>query len=240
MHIIVPLFAVFMALAFNLTPAVKIALVVLSLSPVPPVLPKKDFKAGAGSEFTFGLLVGAALLSIVIIPLGLAILSAVFGRDFSVNPVEIAKVVSTTVLLPLLAGIVVRHLATGFAERTSDPILKISGITLLIGVIPILFVTGSTMMSLIGNGTLVSMAAMAVLGLVAGHLLGGPNFSDRVPLALASATRHPGVALMLATALFPEQKKLVMAAVLLYVIVSALVSVPYMAWCRKHLTTATA
>src|SRR5262249_37742285 len=153
---------------------------------------------------------------------------------------EIAKVVSTTVLLPLLAGIVVRHLATGFAERISDPILKISGITLLIGVIPILFVTGSTMISLIGNGTLVSMAAMAVIGLVAGHLLGGPNFGDRVPLALASATRHPGVALMLATALFPEQKKLVMAAVLLYVIVSAIVSVPYMAWCKKHLTTATA
>ncbi len=39
----------------------KIALVAVALSPVPPALPKKELKAGGSSASAFGLLVAAAL-----------------------------------------------------------------------------------------------------------------------------------------------------------------------------------
>jgi bile acid:Na+ symporter, BASS family len=243
MNVIVPVFAMTLALAVNLTPPVKIAIVLLSFSPVPPFLPGKQFKLGGSNEYIFGLLVAVSLLSIVIVSLGPELLGWALGHDLNVEPMAIAKVMLTSVLLPLFAGIIVRYLATSFADRSTGMIVKIAGIMLLLSLIPILFVTGSTMISLIGNGTLIAMAAVVIIGLIAGHLLGGPSFGNRSVLALASATRHPGIALVLATALFPDQKKLIIAAILLYLLVNAIVSLPYMAWCKKHqqrATTATA
>ena len=46
MNVVMPLFAAGVVAAFELHPAVKIALVTLAVSPVPPMLPKKSLKAG--------------------------------------------------------------------------------------------------------------------------------------------------------------------------------------------------
>jgi BASS family bile acid:Na+ symporter len=51
-------------------------------------------------------------------------------------------------------------------------------------------------------------------------------------LALSTASRHPGVALAIAHANFPDEK-LAPAAVLLYLIVSGIVSLPYLRWNRR-------
>jgi BASS family bile acid:Na+ symporter len=87
--------------------------------------------------------------------------------------------------------------------------------------------------SLIGNGTIVALAAFIVDGLITGHLLGGPGAEEPSVLALATAARHPGVALAIASENFPEQK-LAPAAILLYLIVSAVLSIPYMIWRKWH------
>jgi len=70
------------------------------------------------------------------------------------------------------------------------------------------------------------------VGLVVGHLLGGPDPNNRTILALATATRHPGVALVIAAGNFPGQK-LVLPALLLYLIVCSLASAPYVMWRRR-------
>jgi BASS family bile acid:Na+ symporter len=89
------------------------------------------------------------------------------------------------------------------------------------------------MISLIGNGTILVMIVLAVVGLAAGHLLGGPDLEDRTVLALASSVRHPGIAIAIAHANFPDQK-LAPAAVLLYVIVSGIASRPYLSWTGRQ------
>jgi bile acid:Na+ symporter, BASS family len=53
---------------FDLRPAVEMALVALAVSPVPPILPKKQMKAGGAPSYAIGLLVLAALVAIVFIP----------------------------------------------------------------------------------------------------------------------------------------------------------------------------
>ena len=70
-----------------------------------------------------------------------------------------------------------------------------------------------------------------IVGLTIGHFLGGPK--HRTSLALSTATRHPGIALALAQANFPAEK-LVAAAVLLYLIVNALVSIPFLLWTKRR------
>jgi BASS family bile acid:Na+ symporter len=87
--------------------------------------------------------------------------------------------------------------------------------------------------SLIGNGTVIALTAFVLVGLAVGHLLGGPAPENRRALAIATATRHPGVALLLARVNFPAEK-LVVAAVLLYLLVNALLVIPYLVWARRR------
>jgi bile acid:Na+ symporter, BASS family len=71
MNVVMPVFAAVLIAAFDLHPAVKIAMGALSVSPLPPVLPKKGLRSGGKESYTIGLLAAAALLAIVFVPLAL-------------------------------------------------------------------------------------------------------------------------------------------------------------------------
>jgi len=71
--------------------------------------------------------------------------------------------------------------------------------------------------------------ADAVLARPIGHLLGGPTEDDRTALAIACATRHIGVAVMVATSL-PGPRTIVILAV--YITTSLVISLPYLRWRR--------
>ena len=229
MNVTMPLFAAI----FELHPAVKIALLVLSVSPVPPILPKKEIKAGGGSSYPFGLLVAAALFAIVVVPISVELLGRAFARTVQVAPATVAQLVLKTVFIPLAAGIAVRYFAPAFAERIAKPVSLVAMVLLVVSALPIVFTAWPAITSLIGNGTILAIAAFVVVGLAAGHLLGGPDPEDRTVLALSTASRHPGVAIAIASANFPGQK-LVFAAVLLYLIVNAVVSLPYLNWRKRQ------
>jgi bile acid:Na+ symporter, BASS family len=178
-------------------------------------------------------LVAAALLAIVFVPVAVELLGGAFGTPAQVSFAAIAWLVSSTVLAPLAAGMVVRRVTPGIAERMAQPISLVATVLLVASILPILFTAWPAMVSLVGNGTILELGAFSLAGLAAGHLLGGPNPDDCTVLALATASRHPGVALAIASANFPGQK-LVPAAVLLYLIVSAIVSIPYLTWRQRQ------
>jgi bile acid:Na+ symporter, BASS family len=233
MNVVMPLFAVVLAKSFDLTPVVEGALVLLAVSPLPPIFPKKAIKAGGELSYTIGLLVATTLVSIVFIPLAMELLQRTFDVQLQMGPARVAGLVLWTLLLPLVAGVAVHHVAPSFAQRSGKPIYKVGGILLLFALLPILVKVWPAMISLIGNGTILAMAVFAAVGLAAGHLLGGPDPENRIVLALSTATRHPGIAIAIAAANFPDQK-LAPAAVLLYFIVSALAAKPYLAWAKRR------
>jgi bile acid:Na+ symporter, BASS family len=232
MNVIMPLIAAFIAASFNLHPAVKIALIALAVSPVPPLLPRKATKGGGRGSYVYGLLVAAALLSIVFTPLAVHLLGVLFGRDMGISPVAIAKIVLVAVLLPLAAGIGLRRLAPATAERIAKPIALLATVLLITAVIPILFSSWQAITSLIGNGTIVAIALFVISGLLVGLMFGGPDEYDRSVLALSTSSRHPGVALAIASANFPNQR-LVLPAIMIYLIINTIVGVPYLKW-RRH------
>jgi BASS family bile acid:Na+ symporter len=234
MGVVMPVFAIMLAAVFDLRPTVKVALVALALSPVPPILPMKQGRAGGKVTYAIGLLVAAALLAIVLVPLMLEIIERVFGMSLHASPVEIARIVLITVLAPLAVGIAIRRIAPGIAERAAKPMSLVATLLLVASVVPVLFTQWPAISSLIGNGTIAAFAAFVIAGLVVGHLLGGPVPDDRTVLAFSTASRHPGVAIAIASRNFPGEK-LVVAAVLLYVLVGAVVGIPYMIWSiRRH------
>ena len=85
--------------------------------------------------------------------------------------------------------------------------------------------------ALIGEGTLIAMAAFAAVGLAVGHFMGGPDPADSVVLALSSACRHPAIALSIAAAAFPHER--FGGAIILYLLVSIIVGIPYIVHVRK-------
>jgi BASS family bile acid:Na+ symporter len=237
MNVIVPLVAAALASVFALNPAIKIALVALAISPIPPALPKKQLGAGGGASYIVGLLVTAAALSIVFVPLALDVLGRMFHGELRPATAAVARLVAAGILMPLAVGLLVHWVAPVFAERISGRVTLVGSILLLLGVLPILITALPTAASLVGNGTLAALAALVLAGLGAGHLLGGPVAEHRVVLALAAASRHPGIALAIAGANFPDQRKPVIAAVVLYLIVSALLSKAYLVWVGRPRAT---
>src|SRR6266851_5716958 len=71
MNVLMPVLALAMVLTFKLHPAVKVALVALSVSPVPPIFPKKALKTGGRDDYSIGLLVATAVLAIIVIPIAM-------------------------------------------------------------------------------------------------------------------------------------------------------------------------
>jgi BASS family bile acid:Na+ symporter len=230
--VIMPLFAILMTRVFSFNSTVVTALIALSISPIPPLLPKKVTKSGGRASYELGLMVTAASLSIVFIPLAVYVIGKYFNRPFAMGPSAVARVIVVSVLLPLAAGIVVHRFAPAAAERIAHPLIRIATIVLLIGVLCILVFALPTAWSLVGNGTILAFIAFVLAGLAVGHILGGPDPDERVSLALSTACRHPGLAIAIAGANIPEDHHVV-SAILLYVITNVLFTVPYISWQRK-------
>src|SRR5262245_48543773 len=102
---------------FNFPLAVEVLLVALAISPVPPLLPGKETKAGGNVSFAIGLMAVLSLASILAVPLMLEILQWVFSRQLGVAPGAIAAVVLKSTLVPLVVGMAVRARMPTIAQR---------------------------------------------------------------------------------------------------------------------------
>ena len=233
LNVLMPLFALALVLAFDLHPAVKIALVALSVSPIPPIFPNRAFKAGGTETYIIGLLAATAALSVILIPIAMEICERIAGVPLAMRSRSVFAMAVTTVLLPLLIGIGVRTLAPKLADRVASPLAKVALLLLVASALPVLIGMVRPMLSLIGDGTILGLSAFALVAFVVGHLLGGPEAANRTTLALATASRHPAIALAIAHTNFPAQK-LAVPVIFLYLIVSAVLSGVYLAWARRH------
>jgi bile acid:Na+ symporter, BASS family len=231
--VLMPLFAASIVAMFSLRPAIGIALIALAVSPVPPILPDQQLKLVAHQDYVFGLFGASSLLAIVLAPLTVALIGVLFAREISIAPSAIAITVAVTVLVPFSLGMIVRRATPAFAQRASPRAGKLGTLLLIFAAIPVLITEWPAMISLIGNGTLIALLAFTGVGLAVGHLLGGPNPDHRTVLALGTASRHPGVALTIASEIFPDQQ-LVAPALLLYLLVGAIASAPYALWRWKR------
>jgi BASS family bile acid:Na+ symporter len=230
MNVLMVLIVVTCASIFDLTFPVKVVLLALAVSPVPPLLPTKERKNGATRSYAVGLLVSAVLLSLVFIPWSIEWIGQYFGRETHISASNIAPIVLISAIVPLAIGILVHRMLPDLSKPLVRPVSLLSMILLVLGVLPILFTMSGAMWTTVVNGSLIALACFTLIGLAVGHVLGGPDPGNRTALALATCSRHPGIALTIASLNFPDQKVAFMAVVILHLIVGALVSIPYLRW----------
>jgi BASS family bile acid:Na+ symporter len=230
MNVMMPVFAVAVAAMFRLHPAVEIALVFLSVSPVPPFLPRQQLQLGGSSRFVYGLLIWSSLLSILVVPLTIELLNWIFGQNLHFSAGAVAKVIFMSILLPLTLGMVIHHRMPELARRLDPVVSKISFLLLLGALVALLIVIVvialPQMLAFFGDGSALAILVFVVAGIALGYGMGGPERGDRTTLALATASRHPGLAVALASANFPSMRNEVISAVLLYILIKALVLTP--------------
>jgi bile acid:Na+ symporter, BASS family len=226
MYVIVPGAAIAMCLLFTFRPPVEIALVAFAFAPMPPVLPGTQLKAGGRPSYVAGLMVLTTAVAIIAAPIGVAVAGRAFGIDVGVAPERVAMLVGVTVAAPLMAGLAVAWLAGDHTQRIAAGTGVLGHGLLVIAMIGIFVLLAPAIWAVLGDGTLLALALLTGIGFAAGYLLGGPDLHDKAALSLASATRHPGVAIAIATANFPDEK-LAPAAVALALLTSTLLGLPY-------------
>jgi len=232
MNVVMPFVALWFTMVFALSPAVKLALITLSISPVPPFLPNKAIKSGGDSAYTVALLTTMAVLSILVIPLTMEFFGLLFGLPLSIRPITIVNVVANGILLPVAVGIATRRFAPVLADKLLKPVRVVANVLLIAGLIPLLKATWPAMSAVVDDGTLFAIVGITVLGLAVGQTFGGPAREDRTVLALATACRHPAVAITVATTMFPNEP-LVGAAVMADLVIAGIVTLPYVRLSRR-------
>ncbi len=238
MNIAMPVCAIAIAMLLRLRPEITLMLVAFALSPMPPFLPATQMKAGSDATSAAGLLVASSVLAIVTIPIAVSLIGNYFHRSLATPVPKIAMIVFMSVLAPLIAGMALRHFAPAFAAKIAKPITVFAGILLALSGVVIAIGAFSAIVAMLGDRTLLGILLVIAAGLGLGYLFGGPKPDDRTALALATAARHPGVALAIAGANVADQKP-ILGAALLYLIASLALTTPFAKW-RGHQHTISA
>jgi bile acid:Na+ symporter, BASS family len=232
MFVVTPTIALVLATALDVPLVAEVAVVALAFSPVPALLAKTEREAGGEMSYGIGLTVTAAVFSVVLTPALVAFLGRLVDRPYEASPVQVGGIVLAEVLLPLVVGVVFRTLLPHVAERIREPTTRLANVLLAVACLAVLVVTLPMVWDLVGLGTIAMFVAFSVAALGVGHAMGGPERKHSIVLAYSCASRHPGVAISIATANFPGRN--FVAAVILCLVVQGIVCPLYVKWLRRR------
>lgn len=229
MYVVVPAVAFGMVRVLDLPPAVSAALLVLAVSAGAPLLPRKLSTFGSDAH-VFSLVTTSSLLAIILVPAWVAALARHFGVATELGPGVVASAIAKSFLLPLAVGMIVRALfLKERGEALADRLITAGGLAMTAAGL-LLLVLHWHVLAKVGWYSMAALVALMLAALVVGHALGGPEPGGRTTLAIACATRHVGIAVLVATS-FPGPGTAVLIAA--YVVAAAAVSMPYLRWRRQ-------
>ncbi len=238
--VLVPAVVALLLWTFNLPMAVASGLAVLAAAPGAPLTTKRVEMAGGDPEYSASLQLTLALLAFVLTPLTLAIFYVLFELSLEkVTAFQVASQVARVTFLPVVVGLLIQRLAPGFSARIGKPvavfasgllILLFAGVILLLALAPDL----RAMLNL-GGPSVAAIIVMVGSSLAIGHLLGGPDREKRSALAIASIARNVGLALFIAG--LSDYGQQFIPTLLAYMILGALLAVPYSLLSKRRMTT---
>jgi BASS family bile acid:Na+ symporter len=230
-NLLVPALTLVLVRTMRLESPVTAALLALSVAAVPPILPQSLLKAGGREPYAFGLLTSQSILAMVFVPLSLIVFNELLGFHARFAPRQVAPIIVMLTLLPLAIGVACRRFIPWWSHRAASVVHAVGAAVLAIALVGVFAVAWRAWWTLVGNGTLIAMIMLTIIGLGAGHFLGGPRAEDRKSLALACASSHPGLAAAIVAANAAPGNaaggRLAMAAVLLGFMVQTIATVGF-------------
>ncbi|MGA8727497.1 MAG: bile acid:sodium symporter [Terracidiphilus sp.] len=228
--LLVPLAVLGIILLMKPAPAVAIGLAILVASPAAPLQLVRVTSKGGNLPYMCCLHLCLALLALITVPITLKLFSLALGFPIDAGVLAVAKVVGITVLAPVGIGILIRTYIPRVAEAIQPTFSKAGKAVLLISA---LFVIAATYRDLfkMEPWSYFVMAVVVCVSLGIGHLLGRGDDEERTTLAMESASRGLGLALMIATLHFrPDQA---LPVLLPYFVVFTVISAIYLRWRKR-------
>lgn len=226
----VPALALVITRSLGLPRLAEIGIVLMAISPGAPVALERALAAGAHRAFAPSLQIAVVLLAVVSMPLSIAALDQLYAGDASITPWHVARQVLVAQLAPLGLGIALRHAIAPITARL-EPALRRIGTTLLVATVILVLIDVWEGAVTAGFRVVAAIALTTGAALAVGHLLGGPEPTMRTAVAITSAARNAGLALLVAT--LNAAPPAISATILAYLVVSMFAIVPYALWRRR-------
>ena len=219
----------------GLSTAIKTAVMLMAICPSAPMIALKSRKLAENPELATRLQFWSACAAIISVPLWVGQLPTEAGENvWSVSNQDVAFQIFTVQLIPLLLGVSLRRWRSEWAERWNSLVQKIETVLLLVLLALILIVAlPQVAPMLIGNlkGALV-MLILTWIALALGFVIAGEDTVERSTVPLVLSMRNPGLALLIIQQMAPQAIDL-KAAVVGYVVITAVGSAPFMKWRKK-------
>lgn len=219
----------------GLSTAIKTAVMLMAICPSAPMIALKSRKLAENPELATRLQFWSACAAIISVPLWVGQLPTEAGESiWSVSNQDVAFQIFTVQLIPLLLGVSLRRWRSEWAERWNSLVQKIATVLLLVLLALILIVAlPQVAPMLIGNlrGALV-MLILTWIALALGFVIAGEDTVERSTVPLVLSMRNPGLALLIIQQMAPQAIDL-KAAVVGYVVITAVGSAPFMKWRKK-------
>jgi bile acid:Na+ symporter, BASS family len=203
-YVCVPAATVVLLMMFDAHPMVAAGFLVLAVCPGAPFGPPLAVLARGNMALSVGWMTILAVTSAVIAPASLYLLLPwITGTQaMTIDAVNRMMITLFVVqLLPLGAGLGVRHFRPGMADRMLGPALRLGKVLNVAAIVLVVAAYYNLLMQVRLNG-LIGMLLLFMVSLAAGWLLGGRGVESRKTLALTTSLRNVGVGLVIATDAF--------------------------------------
>lgn len=198
--ILVPAVAVALVQGFALPGATAAGMLLLAAAPFAPVVPvfvklaRGDLALAAGLTAIFPLF--AAFLTPLVCDL---VLPGITGTPVAIHfdPLRVFGTLSTTVTLPILGGMLLRHRLPRLAARLLRPLEIVAETT---GALSLLYISYVEVGPILATGwqPLLAMVLAGEISFLLGLGCGGPDPSARQTIAFGTANRNIALALLVA------------------------------------------
>jgi bile acid:Na+ symporter, BASS family len=219
----VPVLAYLLVRPISVEAGYAAGIVLIAVAPGAPFGPKFAEISNSDIEFASGLMAVLGIISVVTIPVSLALL---LPGNVTVDPLAIGWMIFGIQLLPLLAGMGLDFRYSSVTDWLHPPVQRLSDLSFLFLIGLLLAAYSGEMFSLIGTGTLFVSVVIIAASLVLGYVLGGPGRNTREVLATTTAARNAAIALFIATTSFsdPDVLMVVLAFSFVGVVLSGLLA----------------
>lgn len=227
-----PILAIGIGHGMNLPPEAKVGLAIVSISPgtsLPLHYLVRNFK---GHLYTGALQTTTAFLSIMTVPLTLAIVNEFMPANVRISPLSVAQQLLVFQLLPLVIGMLLQRFHIALLERNTKRLM--TAITVLLYSLLIWALSHQlNTLILAGIRPVVAIGLLALVSLWMGHWIGGKEIATRTLLALTLTNHNIALALFLAITNLPNMG--VPPVIAVYVLMSVGLEIAYSRWNQRIL-----
>lgn len=219
----VPLLAFVIIYIFPLSAGMAAGLILVAIAAGAPSTPKVAEFTGGNIAYAVSMTVLMTVVTIVLMPFLLPMLLEGVGMD----PTKVIVNLIVLILIPLIAGILVRYKLPRVADTGAKVMEWVSNISIAVIFISFGIIFFSHLKELFGGSTGTGMVLVAIIftvgALLIGYAMGGPGRETRGVLAFGTGFRNVTAALVVITATYSDAANDVMLMVLMVTIFSVII-----------------